>query len=356
MKYNYLFFTGFLASLVVGICFSYVQSSIAQEKVQQVVDVACVVSDVVTFKNCIQKIQEDKSDFVKITSLIQCQNRDDCAVELSNIKRAVLIYGVSADTGFQRINTFDYPIFTIKNSSKISIGGMLFDDTQGSCSTGTICSPAISLHDSDHILIESLIVKSAKETAVLVQGGKQVTIKNSTFDGSENHAVKIQNSEEAIITGNKFVNSGSNALVIASLGSNVISNNTFTHNNWRFFTNCDAVCVGGQVAILPNTDSVTIKHNTIQDGSIDGYDEFGLTTSGIEIEGQNINDISISCNTISKNSGNGIVLVDRGSSFKTIKIENNTFLENGLDLNVHFSSSDKIEGNCFGSACSVKGC
>jgi hypothetical protein len=336
-----------------------VKHSGAQEKVQQVLDIACIAKDVSSFKDCVQKIQDGQTDFIKITDMITCQSQDDCAVRLSNIKRTVLIYGATnTGSGFKRVNNFNYAIFTLQDSQNISIGGFLIDDSsEPSCPVGTVCPPAILVQNSEKILIESLNTKSVKNTAVMIQGSKNTIIRKSFFDDSETHAIEIQTSADTKIESNTVKNTQSNGVTFSSLGQNSITGNTFIHNNRAIYsTNCGSTCIGGQLQIMPGTGTVLVRKNIIQDGTIDVYGGFGLTASGIEIAGQNIDSVTLSCNTIVNNSGNGVVQTNRDASFKSVQLLQNIFTQNGIDVNIPFAASDKNEGNCYQVGCRVDGC
>jgi hypothetical protein len=352
--------TLFLLSIFSVLTILITRHIVAQENVQQVLDIACIAKDVPSYKDCIQKVQDGKTDFVKITEMLDCQSQDDCAIRLSDIKRTVLIYGATnTGSGFRRVNNYNYALFTLQNSSKISLGSFLIDDGNTTfCPVGTTCPPLILVQNSEKVLIESLITRSAKNTVILVQGSKNTIVRKSNFDNSENHAIEVQNpSTDTTIENNTFRNSWSNAVVFSSLGENFIRGNTFTHNHMTpAYNNCEGFCVGAQLHILSNTKNVTIKKNKILDGSIDTYTAFGMYATGIEISPTNVEKATISCNTIYNNSGNGVVISNRTLSTKQMIMEKNTISNNGLNTNFYLNAVDEIRDNCFDASCKVDGC
>lgn len=329
----------FIVCLVVVGIFSFfaTQYSGAQEQNQQAYDIACDVKDVPTLKDCFEKAKNGEYNLIKITRIIECTSKDDCAIDLSNLHISLKIYGTSTDTGFKRIGNFDYSLFTIKNSSDIIIGGFLIDDTSsGDCSAqGISCPPAMIIDASKNIVIDQLRTKAVKNSGISVKDASSITIKNSVFADS----------------------SGTAVVFLANSGENIITNNTFTHNHKAsFFQDCVGICIGAQVSILPNTKNLTVSKNTIKDGSIDVYGPLGLYASGIDIAGENVEAVTVSCNTISNNSGNGIVIGQQQASTKDITIGKNKLYGNGIDVNVIGLPQNTIENNCFDASCKVEGC
>lgn len=357
-KVAILFFVIFFAVISIVL----VRHTTAQEKVQQFLDVACVAEDLASFKQCLQDVFDKKTDFIKITKVIICENQSDCAFSISGINRAVLIYGVSnTGSGFRRTGELNYSLFTIQNSSKVSIGGMLIDDTNGLCALGN-CQPMVLVKDSENILIDGLNTKSALGSAVVVQGSVKTVIKKSVFNDSANHGIEIQNmpdkiSSESAIESNTFKNSGTSALVLASFGKNIISGNTFEKNHRSAsFSGCGDLCSGAQMVIASPSGSIKIDKNIVRNGSIDVYSPFGLTASGVQISGSDIEQVTLRCNTITANTGNGLVVANRTDSFQKLEVEKNKFIMNGIDVNVVPLSSDVIKNNCFNDSCVLDGC
>lgn len=351
-----LFFILFLTVLVGGASV-FITHTIAQDKTQQAFDVACIAQDVASFKDCIQQLQDNKTDFIKITEMISCTNQNDCAIRLTNIRRPVIIYGSSTtQAGFIRTENFNYSLFTLQNVSGVNIGGFLLEDRGNPCENG-FCSPLITVQDSENVLIESLHTISAINTAVFVSNSKKTAVRKSLFDNSQTHAVVIERSSDTSIEDTTFSNSWSNALVFSSQGTNIISRNTFLHNQSKgIYQNCGSTCTGAQLIIAEGTGKVLVEKNKIKQGSVDVYDTFGLTTSGIELAGSQIEQATLRCNEISSNSGNGIVLTNRNDTFKSITVEKNSIFSNGIDLNVLQQATDVIEENCLTKSCRVPSC
>jgi len=309
------------------------RNTTAQEKNQQAYDVACEVTDVATLKECIKRAKNKEYDLIKIMKIIECRSKDDCEIDLSGVEKAIKIYGITnTDTGFKRTGNFDYSLFTIKNSKDIFIGSFLIDDTsEGGC-TGS-CPPAFVIENSTNITVDQLSTKSSKSTALSVKDASSITIKDSVF-----------------------TDSSSTALVFSADGTNSITNNTFTHNHKDALSEaCRGVCIEAQVYIMSNTKNVAISRNIIKDGRIDLFDPLGLYASGIDISGEGVENIMISCNKVYDNTGNGIV-VNQQSSTKNITIEKNTIYGNGIDLNVPTQPQNTIQNNCFDFSCQIAGC
>lgn len=322
-----------LLFLVLGIgIFFFAHRTTAQEQNQQAYDVACEVTDVPTLQECVRKAKNKEYDLIRIMNIVECVSKDDCAIDLSNVDKAIKIYGVNTDTGFKRTGNFDYSLFTIKNSKDIVIGSFLIDDTsEGSC-TGS-CPPAIVIENSTNITVDQLRAKSVKSTAISVKNASSITIKDSVF-----------------------TDSSSAALVFSADGTNSITNNTFTHNHkGASFADCVGICTGAQVYIMPNTKNVTFSKNIVKDGNIDIYDALGLYASGIDVAGENVENVTLSCNKIYNNTGNGIVIPQQ-SSTTGIRIEKNSVYKNGIDLNLNTVSQNTNQDNCFSSSCQAAGC
>jgi hypothetical protein len=341
------------------------QHSGAQEQNQQAYDIACEVKDVATLKDCVQQAKEGKYNLIKIAAIVECTSKEDCAVDLSNIDISLKIYGINnTDTGFKRTGQFDYSLFTLKNTKSIVIGSFLIDDSsEGNCSAlGSPCPPAMLVESSKNNVIDQLRTRGVKNTGVSIVSSENIVIKNSVFQASQNHGVVVTNgdskSSNIQLEQNTFTDSSATALVFAaSDGTNSIIKNTFQHNHREaIYGECTGICNASQLHIMANTKNILIANNTISGGLINLYNPFGLYASGIEIASELVENATLRCNTISNNTGNGIVIPDRAASSKSIELKQNAIFDNGIDLNVATTSADQIGDNCFSSSCKIAGC
>jgi hypothetical protein len=364
MKLHKLLFI-FCLILVISTGVFVTQRSGAQEQNQQAYDIACEVKDVATLKDCVQQAKEGKYNLIKVSAIVECTSKEDCAVDLSNIDTSLKIYGINnTDTGFKRTEQFDYSLFTFKNSKNFVIGSFLIDDSsQGNCSAlGSPCPPAIVVENSSNNTIDQLRTRGVKNTGVSIASSSNIVIKNSVFQASQNHGVIVTNgdskSADIHLEQNTFTDNSANALVFAaSDGANSITKNTFQHNHREaIYGECTGICNASQLHIMPNTKNILIANNTIGGGIIDLYNPFGLYASGIEIAPDSVENATVQCNTISTNTGNGIVIPNRTASSKPINIKQNTIFDNGINFNVATTSADQVRDNCFDASCKVEGC
>src|SRR3989344_7641013 len=92
----------------------------------------CTANSVVSFRDCINKVNANQMDVVEVQNMITCNKGDNCAFTIQNIvTRPVLIRGKKGiEAGFKRTNWYDGTVLSILNSQNVYIGNLTFDDNK----------------------------------------------------------------------------------------------------------------------------------------------------------------------------------------------------------------------------------
>jgi hypothetical protein len=326
-------------------------STLAQQNsntTMQVDDFVCRAADNQAFKSCISKVKSKEAQIITVTKEIVCKSREDCEFTFEGITN-LQIFGLDRSrTGFKRINSFDYNIFTIDNSTNIKIGDLFFKDDESNFCSGEQCRGVMLIKNSDNLQITSLFLSNVAGVGIELQNTKQALIKGSKIVRSNAQSIVVNNSQNIVIEKNQISDAASNAIIFSATssgsGSSAILNNELIRNHKdAVYAPCESPCAGGQIRINDGTSNLQITGNTIKDGKIEKYDGLGLYVSGIDINGSGSSNINISCNNISNNRGNGIV----GKGFEKVSLRGNTIYGNGLNLNfTNKKQTEDSKENC----------
>ena len=230
----------------------------------------CLADSLNAFKNCINNVNANKTDYVEVTDFFICKKADNCEFRLANIRRPVMISGKKGvKAGIKRLDWFQNPILHISASENIYIGNLIFDENdEVNCETFSdawvdwtnpratphpfdrnTCAPANCLNpneaflpryikpcqptiavggDADNIVFDNIQVLYFKHIGLYVYTGNgHNKIMNSLFKstekldpngrpkGSGSFGLGIEASQFELIN-NKFINIQSGAAGLAS--------------------------------------------------------------------------------------------------------------------------------------------
>jgi hypothetical protein len=335
----------FLSVLILVVLFSIflTRSSNAQDQLQ-IVNLDCLAEDPASLKKCADEVNKGNRTIITITKDIVCTSRQDCEINLENVKGDILIQGLhNKNAGIKRQGNFDYFLFNIFNSSGFRIQELYFSDEGDGCEGNdpNNCKGFISLQSSQNIEMGYLKFYDSRNIAIKIQDSQSIGIHNSYFGNSGMHALDVNKSGHVLIEKNSIENSGSNGIIFFGVSNeerqSIISENAFNSNHINGkFAPCSSPCVPSQIKVKSGTQNLVIKRNTIKNGRMDEFDSYGIYTTGLELEGD-LTNITVECNDIYNNRGVGIV----GKSIKGVNLVSNALYENGM--NVSFSDYSLLE-------------
>lgn len=319
---------------------------------------ACQASTPKTFQGCLDEAKQIGVPLIKIVAPIICSSAQECSFKLYGSTSSFTISSSSPENKFIRQNDFSYTLLTIENSSNFNLKSLLFEDRGSTgCPTATICPAAVSISNSSSTTLDDLSFSFTRGTSLQVINSRSINISNSSFKNSYKTGLELsgQGYTNAIkIENNLFDNNAGSGLILQaqSINQSSISNNQFINNHSRgSYTNCTFPCIGSQIKIQGPSSNLSISANTISGGVNTFFDTVGLYASGIQIGGQNINSLTLSCNEITGNRGSGIVQSGPFSGISKILITENKIFGNGLNLNIPTTVAD--QNNCYTKDCQL---
>jgi parallel beta-helix repeat protein len=317
----------------------------------------CDVSDLGTLASCVAQVRSGTTANVRFTATVPCSGNAACLVDLTNVTGPVTFFGAAGvSSGFQRTDTYNYPIFNIANASNITIANLTFDEgpADPTCTPYQMngseiypCQSTIEINQSSNILLEQVNILNSKDHGVAFQATQGITIQDSQIQGAGVFGIWTDlgatASSDIAITNNLIQNAESNGIFLSRAQNTTISGNTLKHNQYvALFDTCGGGCAGGQIDML-NDSSLQIYSNQIIDGQID-LDNATGQTGGIEIAYQNT-DVTITNNLIANNLGSGIG-PDPGATGTNFIISGNNVYNNGNNVDLAGSMGIQEAGDC----------
>ena len=326
----------------------------------------CTADDAAGFTACIDKLNGGLTDDVQLTNLVICSGPAACDFPAVRVSRPVSVGGATnSGAGFRRLDTFNYPIVKIQNSTGVTLKNLQFDENREHDCDPTVedCSSSVSITDDSNIVVDGVTIQYAKSFGIAVTGTKGLTIKNSTLVDHEIFGIWLNNNPPHVPTdvhleNNLLKDTKSNGVLFSAAGTAknpaTITGNTFIHDHRdAVFFVCGpsgrGPCAGGQLLISRYTQNLTISDNVIKEGIMDNYDSQGLFVSGIEFSEHDVSGVTITKNDIHKNTGTGIVVNSPQTNISNISIDQNKLYAN-RDA-IYFPGAD-IGHNCYAPKCS----
>jgi parallel beta-helix repeat protein len=315
----------------------------------------CNVSDLTTLASCVAAVRSGTIANIQFTAMLNCSGNDTCLVDLSNVQGPVTLFGApGSSTGFERTDTYTYPILNISQASNITVANLTFNE--GPADTACTpyeangaytypCESTIIVDNSTNIVLEQVSVLHSKDHGAAVSASQDVTIQDSTIQDSGVFGIWSGGSQSSnvSITNNLIQDSQSNGIYLSFTQGTVIQRNTLQHNHRvALFDECGGLCPGGQIDMLDNT-SLQINSNLIINGQIDLNNATGQT-DGIEIDDSNAG-VTITNNSISNNLGAGI-LADPGTTATNFQITGNKLYDNGTNFYGLAGTGIQESGDC----------
>jgi parallel beta-helix repeat protein len=184
------------------------------------------------------------------------------------------------------------------------------------------------------VVIENLHVSNPGGDCIVVTGGSNVTIRNSTIGPCGGEAVYLSDVNGASITGNTITDTANGVLVHRST-SVVVDNNTFRHAG-RNFVQFDKVTGSGS-SISGNRGENALGGSNAED-FISVYQSGGTSGSPLRVVGNHLR------NGGPSNSGSGIMLGDGGGGH--VVVQDNALVNPGqVGIGVASGTNITVTGN-----------
>jgi hypothetical protein len=316
--------------------------------------------------SCANTASNNALDEISIDGPIQCVGPDACAVAIYRVTRPLRIVG-NANT-ISRQDVYDYTILAISESQNITVTDLIIEDavaqadytqptsthtaSNPAClpASGIDCLPDVWVGQSDNVTLDHLTIEHAKELALSIDSGSNLTVTNCTFrDAFLSGVSSSSGATQLTISNNLFEDIRSNALVLS--GTHVtVSGNTFHHDHhaaaWWNDPMTRLPSSGGMLFIYNHIHDLVVENNELWgsqiDEQIDAQElaEYGLQAHGIEIDHANdlgqttdMSNIQITSNRIHDLSGYAIGLPMEyvQDPAVNIQISGNTFYNDFID-------------------------
>ena len=317
----------------------------------------CDAATAAQVKACITAMRNGQASATHITAVITCSQPYECAFDLSGFPTgasaaSISIYGDGGGlSGFTRTAYYNYPIFYIGSSKRISFTGLTFDDTQMQV---TSQNGIIDAYKASDLAFANNAFSGAKFSALALNQVSRVMITNNVIDSSQVYGIWLSSttttwSSEIYIRGNTISNSWANGTIINAENAKIVGNNYFGNHHLTVFGQS-----GGQFDIEQYSKNIYVGCNNIHDSSIAG----SLITYGVETAPVHVNNIEIVGNTIKNHDGYAVCINHGNSDISNILIHNNSVSSNGTSPFTHTQYdyngfTPSIYGNCANASCLV---
>ena len=319
----------------------------------------CDVSDLTTLANCVAAVRNGGIANVRFMAMISCSGSGTCLVDLTNVHGPVTFFGAPGITaGFQRTDSYTYPILNMSGASDLTIANLTFDEgpDDPACTPVEVngsytypCQSTISIDHSSNLALMQLSILHSKDHGIAFSATNGITIQDSQIEAAGVFGIWSGSDQSSLssnvsIANNMIQNVQSNGIYLSFTQNTTIKGNTLKHNHHvALFDVCNGLCPGGQIDMLDNT-ALQIYSNQIIDGQIDLNNATGQT-DGIEIADPNQN-ITITNNEIANNLGAGIA-ADPGTTGTNFQITGNKIYDNGTNLYGLSGTGIQELGDCF---------
>jgi hypothetical protein len=373
-------------SWITSLCFTAVFSGFYPVRAGAATNSArtCQAADAHGFATCVAQATSGTIDHIVVSGMIACGAATPCQYTLSGINRAFSIGGNVAGAGFSRTadSRAAFGLHIDKSTGPITVSGLQFSMgksaaqgkpgalwTDPACPTAASCpEEAIAITNSGNVLVDQVEIDDAKTFGIAIVASSNITIRRSTFARSDLHGIWVLQTPASSglhIENNKFVDNRSNAAMLSAappdandpLGSNTVTGNLFDHNhNAAVYHVCGSSghdpCAGGQLDIVPQSDSFIIADNEFERGILDEDPTLAQSyrVAGVEIAPTNVKNITIRHNYFHDLTA-GAISIDSAAVAPQVSVISNLFLRTGArdpDITYPTAVARNI-GNCEGA-------